>query len=215
MITEGKGRHAPSPETRILSKADAMLCMNAAMRISQFRNYRQSRNSWKRGLMGEFVTIPLVGTIRGDVAPYFIGFTAEIALIDLLNRRTDAKLSFDDSLRSGGDGGADLTAFGLTIQIKGRQSDRPHAKQRLNLVRHSTGDGRLVFPRASVLAFCETDIATLRVSLLGWMYSVHAKKLPIVPARRGSHKNVEIPDAMLRPISALVDSVAAHKGLNT
>lgn len=214
MITEGKGRHAPAPHRKRLSRAEAILCLNAGTKIANYRNYRGSANRWKRGLVSDgFVDIPGLGTVRSDVAPYFLGFTGEIALVDLLNRRLGSRLTFDDTLRAAGDSGNDIDAYGVKVQVKSRQSDRAHARQKLNLIRHTDGGGRVCFPRAAVLVFCETSLSDLTVDILGWIHTSHARQLPVVAARKGTHRNIEVPDCELSPVAALVDWVSAKRGL--
>lgn len=160
--------------------------------------------------MGDGFHVPGAGWMRSDVAPRYVGYCAEAAVIGVLNRRLGIKLSLDDRLRGGGDGGVDLQVSTLTMQVKSRRSGTSHALSRLSLVRHSTDRGFVVFPKTTAIVFCESTIETRTVKILGWIYTRLALDLPIVPARRGNHKNIEIHDSKLEPVSALVDNIRAR-----
>ena len=210
MNTEGIGCHAPKRIKELLNSSDRRIVVNAALRIaSHRREYMDSGDQWKRGLIGD-LEIPGIGTLPATAAPLYVGLCAEAATIVYLNRATGLTLSIKDCLLANGDGGGDITAHGCSIQVKCRQADSIHAKQKLSLVRYATDRGRIVFPNTTALVFCETTIETSCVSLLGWMYVVHAKQLEKVPARKGNHFNIEVPDFLLEPMSSLVDNITAR-----
>lgn len=206
MITEGKGCHAPEPVEWNLSPHESYLCAQAALTVSEFRSYA-GRGGWQGGLMGDGFSVPGVGWMRSDVAPRYIGNCAEAAVIGILNKRLSIQLSLDDRLRGGGDGGVDLKASTLTMQIKCRRSGTAHALSRISLVRYATDRGFVVFPKTMAIVFCESTIETRKVKILGWIYTKLASELPVVAARRGNHTNIEIPDTKLEPISALIDNI--------
>lgn len=212
MITEGKGRHAPKPVRQELDRHTLWLCFNAAASISKGRGYADSNDSWKRGLTGS-VYVPRVGFLPSDYAPRFVGNAGEAALICFLNSRMAANVSLDDRFRRDGDKGVDVDLWGLTCQVKTRQSGKSHAKDGLSLVRYATSSGCVKFPNTTTIICCELAMDDFSVSLLGWMYTLRARELPQVPARRGNHINVEISDRDLEPMSSFVDLLAARRGL--
>lgn len=214
MISEGKGRHAPQPIVQPLDRHALWLCFNAAANISRGRGYANSTNEWKKGLTSGLL-VPNIGWLPGDSAPRFIGNAGEAGVIRFLNDRLHAALSLDDRFLTDGDGGTDLELCGLTSQIKTRQSNKSHARDRVSLVRYATNGGTVVFPATTTLVCCELRLPAFDVALLGWIYTARAKELPQSPARRGNHINIEIPDCELQPMASLVDLLAARRELVT
>lgn len=213
MITEGIGRHAPSPIRELLTQQEMRLVANAAIRIANKRKeYRTSNSRWKRGLIGE-LNIPGIGAIPSHAAPMFVGLQAEAAVVLFLNRRARLSLSLQDLLLSSGDDGTDINVSGLTVQVKARQCETMHSLQKVSLVRYATERGRIVFPLSVVVAMCEVVVPTPLVKLLGWIYSSDARAMPIVPARKGGHTNIEIADCELQSMASLVERITAAKEL--
>lgn len=212
MRTEGRGIHPPARIQHKLSRCEALLCKDIALKISDYRQYQRHNSSWKRGLM-EGEQVPRIGYLRQDVLPRFIGAVGEAAVISFLNRRAGTELSLDDRLRHAGDRDIDADACGFTLQIKARRADKSTAADQLNLVRAETEFGRLVLPSSVAAVFCEVNLLDLTAAMLGWMFCRDIKSRPRVPARQGNHLNVEIYDRELSTMNALADAIKVKKEL--
>lgn len=205
MIVEGKGEAPPSPIRIKVARRDMLVLHQDAARQANYRCYSTGSTRWKRGLFDGFTDVPGVALMRSDLFPVFMGKVGEWGVALASERLGYRGLNVDSELRIGGDDGSDLTLSGIPVQVKTRRSDSSHSRQGVNLVRHSTERGRDVLPKAPAIVFAEYDVEASTVSVLGWLRTKTIRGGAPVPARKGSHFNVEVKDRWLEPLSSLVN----------
>jgi hypothetical protein len=205
--TEGRGIVAPAPIVIKLRHDELLIIKERAVRQAMERDYRNRRDAWGTGLTGPRRP-PNAQDLRDDQYPGYVGLVGEYALCSYINPRVGKPLvSLDLRPRRCGDYGIDVTANGLTIQIKTRQKqDQP------NLVRATNWRGEFLPFTSKIHVFClyfreEMD----RPRLLGWIWTREIAGRPLVDARRGNHKNFEIPDQDLLPMTRLIQEIRRGK----
>lgn len=120
------------------------------------------------------------------------------------------RLEVDESDRPGGDDGIDFRIAGVPIQIKTRQ------KIGDLLIRRTDESGKLLclpWDIAVVATWADRgdDDASLIVKLDGWASRrMLTQKGSFLPARRGDHFNLELPDKNLLSMANLVRYFKNH-----
>ena len=208
MITEGKGRHAPAPIKMQFNLSTMRILLNESNDRTAYREYGKTLDTWRNELIGD-VVIPGMGAIRSDVRAIFCGFMGEQAVCEYINKRiTEDRCFVDFKKRAQGDAGIDVSAYGQTLQVKTRQSDK-HG----NLIRRITDRGRTLDFTANAFVFCKWE-GFRTVELLGWIRTKDVLLLPVVPAIVGNHKNIQIPDDALECMNSLADHITARKEMS-
>lgn len=204
---EGSGKKPPAPLSVKLTDGSLLQLLREAKKRSEYRAYSARPDQWGQGLTGGTV-IPNVGTIDEQTLPILTGMVGEYIVCHLLNRRTgvDAKVDFEN--RSGGDGGKDIVANGLRIDVKTRR--KKDGRLDTFLVRHATEYGRQVPLLADAYVFAEWNRGHV-VDLHGYATRDDVEASQIAPARRGNHTNYEIQPADLRPMSRLFDEIRSRE----
>jgi hypothetical protein len=159
-----------------------------AMQQSMERDYRGRGDTWGRGLCDDRPGMP-----REAVGP-FVGLLGEAALVEWLNGQFGRRVvELDLEPRANGDGGCDVLAMGVPIQVKTRTGDYG-----VSLVRRYRGDGTAEQPRSRIHVFAQVErLHEHQPVLLGWSWTDDVFRLPVVPARRGDHMNSEVGDHLL------------------
>jgi hypothetical protein len=205
--TEGRGIVAPASIVIKLGHDELLIINERAASQALERDYKNRRDSWGTGLTGPRRPSNALD-LRDDQYPGFVGLVGEYALCSYINRKIGKTLvSLDLKTHQYGDRGVDVTANGLTIQIKTRQN-----RYQPNLIRVTNGRGESIPFNSQIYAFClylreEAD----KPRLLGWTWTREIVGRPIVDARRGNHKNIEIPDRDLKPMTRLIQEIRRGK----
>jgi hypothetical protein len=204
MIVEGIGKKAPTPVTVIVARHEMLVILQEAQRQSDHRGYARG-GTWAQGLKGD-VVIENVGLITRAVRPAFCGNLGEYAACCHINRKFGIEVAACDFiLRKFGDGGIDLKVFGLTLQVKTRESNR-HG----NLIRRIDDRGKVLEFSAQAFVFCEWG-GFDSVQLLGWEWTKAIENREVVPAIVGDHQNIVVEDEDLQPMNRLVDNLEARR----
>lgn len=204
MIVEGIGSVKPSPHKLKLNPGSFRAAAVEAKRRDKHRQYETRSDAWGRGLLGKIV-IPNVATFDSSAAPIMAGFIGEIATAEFINRRIGRRVcEVDFSLMDYGDGGIDLAPLGLGIDVKTRTKDYGNV-----LIKRVTESGQGVRWRCAVFVFAEWKFS-LAVDLLGWGWAKDFASRPLHDARRGNHKNVEIPTRDLLPMTRLISEIRSR-----
>jgi hypothetical protein len=199
---EGKGEVAPATVIEQLKWSDLQLFKDFALEVAKRRGYANGHTPWKRGLTAG-ITLGNSFSIPPHAAGAFVGKVGECALVYLINRRIGkerpvAFLNLD--ILPNGDGGKDVEVYGRQIEVKTR---RGHFKS--SLIRRLTSTGKLLHLTAHYYCFCEYNLDAPRdVKLLGWVKNRFTAALRPVPAKRGDHRNIEVADPVLLPMSRLI-----------
>lgn len=208
MIVEGRGKVAPSPHVVTFSGGhEIRTAVAEAKRRNEGRRYGQRQDTWGRGLTGS-VTIPNVATVGADEAPIVAGFIGEIAVAYLINRHAKATIctpNFDVLPR--GDGCIDLHPRGLGIDVKTRLRD--YGKF---LVRATDDYGNRCSWNCDAFVFAGWG-KHLSCTVYGWQRSKFLRDLPLAPALKGNHQNVELQPEDLLPMCRLFDELEARRWL--
>jgi hypothetical protein len=199
---EGRGIVAPKPIRVVIPRDAILIIKDRAAQQAMERDYRSRRDSWGHGLTGPGRP-PNAADLRDDAFPNFVGGMCEYGVTELINRQfRRTVIAMDLRSRVRGDGGIDMKSFGLTVQVKSRQKP-----ENPNLIRRYFRNGWVVPLGADVHIFClyrrdDQDA----VSVLGWAWTrkLELQGYEIVPARRGEHVNIEVPDVDLEPMSRLI-----------
>ena len=196
MITEGIGEKSPAPRKFLLDDGALRIFLVEANKRAEYRKYANTMDAWRNGLLGS-LEMSGIGRLSKQAHPIFCGFLGEYAVGNPFG------VTVDTVLKKKGDGGIDLTIFGLTFQIKTTETP-------FNMVRVRTKYGSPLAHPARVFVFCEWEKART-VWVRGWIWTKDMFHLPEVPARCGDHTNIEPPSTSLLPWSALVDELSARK----
>lgn len=195
MIAEGKGIVAPAPLKILFSDHERRVLFQCAQHLDRY----DSNGGWRGGYVGP-IEVPNLGTLPSTAAPIYVGKLGEWAVTELARRRFRSLVPPVDMTRKPlGDGGEDLLILGLGMQLKTRRK-----ADRVSLVRVTDDRKRPVPLKGEVHVFCEwLGAGDMIVKALGWKWTREMVRYPQVPARRGEHLNIEIPDADLYPMSRL------------
>lgn len=207
MKVEGRGNVVPRSHP-IPVEVPSLLAIIAS--VKDLNRYASRGDQWGRGLRGS-LSLRGVGVIGATERPIVVGKVGEYAVVRYLSHRLDYAIQpVDFRKRETGDGGKDVVVFGMSLQVKTRQKSAA-----VSLVRRKSGGG-FDYPlcgHAHIFCQwqCEHDDHCLFAELLGWMPNREMRSYPLVPARRGDHLNIEIPDAHLHPMSQLVVELKSKK----
>lgn len=207
MNTEGRGESAPGVVVIPLTDSDLMVIKERSVQQAMERDYRRRGDAWGQGLTGG-LQVKNSRDLRPDEAGPFIGMIGEYGVCSYLNRRLKIDVAaMDFQRRQHGDGGVDLKIFGLTIQVKTRTKSFS-----VSLIKRAERSGLVVPLSACAYAFCQyTREQQNVVQLLGWSWARSLLGYPLVPARRGDHMNIEVPDVTLLPMTSLIDELKQRK----
>lgn len=209
-MKEGQGMIPPAPVPITLDDVEIRTAFEIARQRTAYRNYQGRSDQWGKGQLPA-IDIPGVGSVDQYAAPAAVGLIGEFAATNVINRRTGSlACRVDTKLRSGGDGGIDLSPFGYGIDVKTRTKHHGGA----NLIRRRRENGDLVRWKCNAFVFAEWQPPFKEVLVLGWIPAADAAKFPESLARGGfSHWNIEIPDYCLRPISRLTELLRSIQAL--
>lgn len=183
MLREGLGLVAPTPVAVSITSGDFAYLESAATARDKFRGYATRTDSWGRGFVDR---------------PTLVGLLGEHAWCAFLNKQLGTRLMVDLELRPRGDGGVDINALGLTIDVKTRVSGERYLVRRIN-------DRKEILPLdAEYYAFAKV-VSNKEVLLLGWTdrlsMTMSSKLLP--SPTKSPHWNLDIPETELEQPSAL------------
>ena len=192
MQVEGAGLVRPAPVSLRFTSGMVERILAIAKERDEYRGYRKRSDSWGRGFVSN---------------PTFVGLTGEYAVCRYLSARSVCNLQPDIELRKFGDGGCDIDAGGLVVQVKTRSSGTR------NLIRRVDAKKRIRGLDCDAFVFASWDQKNMDVSLLGWIYSAQARL-------RGSHTrssvathwNLEVADDLLFPMKRLVEAILVRRG---
>lgn len=210
MMTEGVGEIAPAAWKVVLDDHSLQVLKLEAELRAEYRGYQKRDSEWARGLQGD-VVIHGVGSLRREVRPIFVGLIGEYACCSLINRKVpSAGVSVDLLRKKRGDYGIDITAFGMHMQVKTRQT-----AEHGNLIRVVDEYGNRQRLSARAFLFCEWS-GDKTCSVLGWQWTKYIKELPIQDAVGGrKHKNVCVADWRLLCVGRLISALNAKKDLSS
>jgi hypothetical protein len=200
MNKEGFGHVAPARIAIRIKSGESERFKNAANRRDEFRSYQKRADRWGRGFLKS------ISGLRQSAAPIYAGFLGEHALAEYLGCQLGVELNVDTELKTAGDGGTDLSVFGINMQVKLRQRNSG-----VNHIRR-TSAGRIFELTAPIYVFAEWDKAQT-VWLLGWMERgrIQQQQFKPSPISNANWFNIEIPDAQLEPMARLVDALESRR----
>lgn len=197
---EGRGIVAPKPIWVPLTRPDFIPIKERAQQQVIDRDYRNRRDAWGRSHVG-VGRPPNCADMRPEVYAAMLGGIGEFGTIAYINKQMKRDVAtMDFARKKQGDSGIDIIACGLTMQVKTQQNSLQPG-----LIRRFDESGNLIpLPaKACVFAwFNREDQAG--VWLLGWIWKTKVVALPVVPAIRGSHRNIEVPRKELQPMCRLI-----------
>lgn len=204
MIAEGKGVIAPAPKLVSFSDHERRVIFQAAIDLDR---YAGAAGGWRRGY-SDPLDIPTLGKLEATTATIYVGLLGQEAVRKLAqNHFGDLVLSNDFRRHENGDGGIDLRILTLSLQVKTRKHPTLPT-----LVRVDNGEGMAVPLTGDAHVFCHIpDRGGFIVRVLGWKWTRDLKRYPSVPAVRGCHFNIEVPDADLEPMSRLWAEIESRR----
>lgn len=204
VMVEGQGRIPPASLDVVL-QAGAMAALGIeARKRADYRRYGDRRDEWGRGLTGAIVNAN-IGTFDEATAPILAGLIGEHCVCDMIRRRVKVPANVDFTLRPDGDGGKDIVAFGLKIDIKTRTKDHG-----VHLVRHANERGRKAQLKSDVYVFATWPKGRV-CHVHGFVWRDFIAALEPHDAIRGNHTNYEIQPADLLPMSRLFDEIRSRE----
>lgn len=200
MNVEGRGIVPPEPEWERFTRSDLILIKDRARNQAKERDYRNRRDRWGCGLVGRRRP-PNSTDLRPAEYSGLLGLIGEWGTVSYLNRRMKRDVAMMDlTPLPRGDDGIDVIACGLTMQVKTQQNAAYPS-----LIRRVDDFGRVIPIRSEACVFARFDRENqMGVWLLGWAWTREILGLPVVPARRGNHQNIEVPHALLYPMVRLI-----------
>lgn len=203
MIAEGKGIIAPARCKIAFNDHERRVLFQCALHLNRYK----SDGGWAGGFVGS-IEVPNLGTLPPTAAPIYVGKLGEWAVTELARRRFGALVPPVDMTRKPlGDGGEDLIILRLGMQLKTRRR-----KDAVSLVRVTDDRKRPIGLKGDVHVFCEwLGSGDMIVGVLGWKWTRDLAKYPHVPARRGDHLNIEIPDTHLQPMTRLWAEIESRR----
>jgi hypothetical protein len=201
---EGIGQKPPAPHDIKLTSGDLHILIKEAITRCEYRGYGNQSDAWGRGHV-DGVSIPGVGCVPRHAAPIAAGLVGEYATCWLIDKRCGTKCLPDFKLRLNGDGGTDLSPYGMRLDVKTRTSDYGTF-----LVRAFNDHGKKVNHNCAAFVFA-TWRQSVIVTIHGWITCDSAICCPVVDARRGEHTNHEIQPHDLLPMSRLFDEIESRK----
>lgn len=204
MIVEGKGLIAPAPLQHRIS--DREIRNLYAIASENGAKYGKRRDSWGKGLLGG-LDVPGVGCVNSHILPMLLGVVGEYATHWKLYNTLGKGIEWNSALSESGDGGTDLTAFGLRMNVKCRTRNYGEVLVRRVYRR------RIKPLDYDIVVGCQWDIRTNRnvVLLLGWMWVDQLRECGFAKARVGEHFNLAARNEQLSPISSLVAELRSRK----
>lgn len=204
MLAEGIGIKPPQKLQVRVTEQELRMVLLESERRAEFRGYRAKSDQWSNGLKPD-LTVAGLGPIPRDVRPIFVGYLGEYAVSRWLSARISGKVHVDTRLRKAGDFGIDLAKFGLTMQIKTRQSLEP-----VSLVKRTSRAGGVLSIPSHAHCFCEWTGGST-IYLCGWIWSKDIASMPLVQSPVGAWMNAEVHDTQLLPMSSLVAELEAWR----
>lgn len=196
---EGSGKKPPAQHDVKLTPGILQQLISEMRRRGEFRNYRGRADKWGVGLM-DAIVIPGVASIPKSEAPILAGLVGEWVTQWLINKHCGTNGKVDVRLLEKGDGGKDISANGLQIDVKTRTRD--YGKF---LVKKES-----LPPRCDAFAFCHYG-CSLVASVHGWLWTGDVLNCEVEPALRGDHRNYVIPCDRLLPMSRLYDEIRSRE----
>ncbi len=185
MLVEGEGMVAPACRFIALGQCDVSILDNYARDRDRYRRYVDRADAWGRGLIKH---------------PILYGLMGEHALCVYL-RAAGLNLSVNRELLPRGDGGADLSARGLDMQVKTNVTGTS------NLIRRIDDRRRLLPLGCDLFVFTSVSTAPLGVNLKGWIWASDASACDMSRIRRSrvaEHWNLMIDPRSLQPMNRLI-----------
>ena len=202
MDCEGRGKVAPRPITVKLTRGEKIGILIDARRIAARRGEWHGEG-WKGGLAGELV-VRGVGLLGRQLRPIYLGLGGEYSTAKIVNRRIGHNVFiYDTTLYADGDGGIDMHAYGMSVQIKTRGRDGD------SLIRRLTAKKSFVPMESTVAVFCEWN-GNDPVKILGWHTMAHIMELcPLQKSPVADHWNLCVRDSELQPIGSMITELRA------
>lgn len=204
VMVEGKGMVRPSQYKTMFSPGEVQTILHYANKRQDYRGYASRTDQWGKGLLGNIV-VANVGVLEPSAAPAAAGMIGEYAFACFINGRCGEVCQIDTNLRQFGDGGIDLSPCGLNIDVKARLKESGGL-----LLRAMTEGGFRLQWKCDVFAFCFWD-CNYMVAMDGWVWAKDVANRELVPARVGSHWNIEVEPEELLPMTRLADEIRSRK----
>jgi hypothetical protein len=200
MLVEGKGVVAPKPIRVFIQRHEIIALNDDAAKRAAFRSYGDRADQWGKGLLPT-TSIVHIGEAPKAQVSILVGLVGEYATKRFLtSARPSWQIEIDTELRGTGDGGIDILAFGLKVQVKTKTR---HGGE--NLVKCATSYGW------HCVVFCRWNMTDC-VHLLGWTWKADVVSLAPQPSPFGGWSNFSVLDSALEPMSSMVSEIEAWKG---
>lgn len=206
MLVEGIGVKAPQRVPIVLTESELRVLFLCAKERAEYRCYQNRGDVWGRGCK-DATEIPGIGTLTQAERPIFVGLLGEYAMKRFVTARFPGSCEIDTELRANGDFGIDLKPFGLSIDVKTRQTGNGP-----QLVKVIDGRGRPVPPKAMVLAICSWE-GFSTVNIVGWNWTAELLNAKEAVEARGGRDwfNIEVDDTDLLPACSMRDVLETWK----
>lgn len=191
-LIEGMGYKAPAEVFIHMALGDIELLHQIAERRDRFRRYAGRPDRWGRGLIKH---------------PILHGLIGEHALCVYL-RRVGFNLSVDSRLLPNGDGGRDLEACGLSLQVK------TNVTGNANLIRRIDDRRNLIPLGCDLFVFARVSPNPPGAYLKGWIWSRKASASDmnrICKSTVAEHWNLRIDPRLLDPMSRLLVELVSRR----
>lgn len=196
-VVEGRGRIAPAPILVCLDDGDMDMIDRMGQRRADERKYEQRNDRWGRGLTSD---------------PIRVGFIGQFAVKRWLDRQMGKEICMmDESYKPMGDGGIDLKAAGITMQVKST-AKAPDATGDM-LIRRVSGTKRVQSMTADIFLYVASAGGN-RPELLGWIERRKIGDVRFGQSKVADHWNIEIPRDRLKPMNRLVSKIKAALAMN-
>lgn len=204
MNTEGVGITAPRLVPVVLTMAELSCLYKSAYERAEHRGYKARADKWGQGIKG-VIEINGIGILTKDVRPIFVGLLGEYGVQRYVQQRFRGQALVDLRLLKHGDFGIDLTAYGMKIQVKTRQSHVKHT-----LYKRANRNGYRFSIPSQTCVFCEWNGGST-VNLLGWQWSKEIESMPLVQSDYGDWWNAVVDDSQLLPMCRMRDELEAWR----
>lgn len=204
---EGRGIVPPKRVWIPMGREEFYSLKERAQQQAIERGYSSRRDSWGRGMVGRNRPSN-AADLRDPEYSIFLGLIGEWVTCKFINKRLkyDA-VAMDLSARRTGDGGFDMVVNGLRIDVKTQQKpETPGLIRRVS----EYGDEIKFAADAYVFVFFDRNRQE-GAYILGWIWSKDVARFTPLPAIRGGHLNIEVPNSLYLPVSRLILELRSRK----
>ena len=200
---------APAPAFVTVDDHARRQLARIARERSEFRRYSHGKSPWKRGLLADNnASGPAMGLdLNKAERVIFVGLLGEWAVQQYINNRFRRPVaSVDWANRQGGDRGVDVSAVGVSLQVKTRTGNYGRT-----LIRRVDDRRTLQAMQFDIVVSCQSTTPD-RVLLLGWLRrkDLYTKKIARTTLNVDRPWwNIDVLDADLRTIRSLGEHLSA------